>query len=501
MRCASYTRTVSCLRDSEIPSNIISQQNQRIQEFIKKKDWELVKKYSDRKRDEFEDGAFLQMKQDAIGRDFDCVVMDSMFRCGRNTNVAAELFRSMFIPAGIYFAVVEDDFCSSEVSADDAMKYLEDKVKEYRSYTVNVDIRNYTETKQFPKYGYQYKDAGMELIIDPEAALNVRKIFQLVSEGNSFKETAEIMTKAGIMSSGKYIDKLWGRKVVNPEEPWKKDQIKRIIYNRLYLGEWTRTINGEKQIVSCPAIIEEDLFQRVNNRRDVKSNKLGKTPMNPFSKFIFDKDTGIPLKLFTHERLKIRVFRRSYASKDSIKYEKGNIPYDDVYDSVYKYLLKEKKMADKIVRIMETDEWQSEKEKQLQKVRGLAQIVFRRMMMKEGENLLLYQNMKAGIISEEEYEKQKAQHMHLFELDDEILQQYMEQMEEIEKCFSKDNPWIRLFSEMEMPVELKREHIKKWIDRIEIVRCEYVEIRFKHSEWREKLPCKWLEEGNYGTKK
>ena len=84
MRCASYTRTVSCLRDSEIPSNIISQQNQRIQEFIKKKDWELVKKYSDRKRDEFEDGAFLQMKQDAIGRDFDCVVMDSMFRCGRN---------------------------------------------------------------------------------------------------------------------------------------------------------------------------------------------------------------------------------------------------------------------------------------------------------------------------------------------------------------------------------------------------------------------------------
>ena len=93
MKCASYTRTVSCLRDGDIPKDIINQQNQKIQEYIKRKNWTLVKKYSDRKKDEFEDTAFLQMKQDAIGREFDCVVIDSMFRCGRNANVAAELFR------------------------------------------------------------------------------------------------------------------------------------------------------------------------------------------------------------------------------------------------------------------------------------------------------------------------------------------------------------------------------------------------------------------------
>lgn len=501
MRCVSYTRTVSCLRENEIPNNIISQQNHRIQNFIKKKNWELVRKYSDRKRDEFEEEAFLQMKQDAIGREFDCVVMDSLFRCGRNTNVAAELFRSMFIPAGIFFAVVEDDFCSNEVSSDEAIEYLEEKVKEYRSYTVNVDMRKYTETKQYPKYGYRYKDTGMELVIDPEAAKNVQMIFQLVSEGNSFKDTAEIMTKTGIMSSGKYIDKLWGRTVVNPEEPWKRDQIKRIIYNRLYLGEWTRTINGEKQVVSCPAIIEEELFQKVNNRRDVKSNNLGKTPMNPFSKFIFDKGTGIPLKLCTQERLQIRVFRRSYASKENIKYEKGNISYDEVYDSVYKLLLREKMVAEKIVRVMETDEWRYEKEKQLQKVQALAQIVFRRMTERENKNFLLYQDMKVGVISEDEYEKRKRQNVHAFELDDEVLQQYLKQISEIETCFSSANPWLCLFKEMEIPVELKREHIKKWVERIETVRYEYVEIRFKHWEWKERFPRQWMEVENNGTKK
>ena len=116
MRCASYTRMVSCMEKGEIPNDIISQQNERIQEYIKQRKWKLVKKYSDRKKEEFEETAYLQMKQDAMGRQFDCLVIDSMFRCGRNSNVAAELFKSMFLPAGLQIAVVEDDFCSLDVT-------------------------------------------------------------------------------------------------------------------------------------------------------------------------------------------------------------------------------------------------------------------------------------------------------------------------------------------------------------------------------------------------
>ena len=60
MKCASYTRTVSCLKKEDIPKDIIIQQNQRIQKYIRRKNWMLVKKYSDRKRNEFEDSAFLE---------------------------------------------------------------------------------------------------------------------------------------------------------------------------------------------------------------------------------------------------------------------------------------------------------------------------------------------------------------------------------------------------------------------------------------------------------
>lgn len=37
MRCVSYTRTVSCMENGEIPKDIIGQQNQRIQDYIKKR--------------------------------------------------------------------------------------------------------------------------------------------------------------------------------------------------------------------------------------------------------------------------------------------------------------------------------------------------------------------------------------------------------------------------------------------------------------------------------
>lgn len=38
------------MEKGEIPNDIISQQNERIQEYIKQRKWKLVKKYSDRKK-------------------------------------------------------------------------------------------------------------------------------------------------------------------------------------------------------------------------------------------------------------------------------------------------------------------------------------------------------------------------------------------------------------------------------------------------------------------
>ena len=423
------------MEKGEIPNDIISQQNERIQEYIKQRKWKLVKKYSDRKKEEFEETAYLQMKQDAMGRQFDCLVIDSMFRCGRNSNVAAELFKSMFLPAGLQIAVVEDDFCSLDVTEQEAVEYLDRKAKEYKDKLVTEDMRKFNETKKYYKYGFRYKDGKMELEIDPEPAEIIRRIFRLSSEGQSCSEIAKILTEEKIESSGNYVNKLWGRKIKDEHAAWKRDQIKRILYNRQYIGEWERTIDGKKQMFSCPMVVDMELFQKAQKsltHRSINKKNLGLGKLNPFSGRIFDKESGIPLKLYPHQRLKIRVFRLSYPKPAEISYERGNIPFEEV--------------------------------------------------------------MIAGEISEDEYEMQKEINVQEFMECDEKLEFYLEEIKKIEKCFSKNNPWIEMFSEMVIPEEITRPDVKRWIDRVESFRYEKIKVQFKNREWKEMLPEEWFEE-------
>ena len=424
------------MEKGEIPNDIISQQNERIQEYIKQRKWKLVKKYSDRKKEEFEETAYLQMKQDAMGRQFDCLVIDSMFRCGRNSNVAAELFKSMFLPAGLQIAVVEDDFCSLDVTEQEAVEYLDRKAKEYKDKLVTEDMRKFNETKKYYKYGFRYKDGKMELEIDPEPAEIVRRIFRLSSEGQSCSEIAKILTEEKIESSGNYVNKLWGRKIKDEHAAWKRDQIKRILYNRQYIGEWERTIDGKKQMFSCPMVVDMELFQKAQKsltHRSINKKNLGLGKLNPFSGRIFDKESGIPLKLYPHQRLKIRVFRLSYPKPAEISYERGNIPFEEVYQAVYEILVNENQTARKIAGMIGSQIWEEEKVKKIQKVKASAQKVFQKMLSVEEKNLPLYNQMIAGEISEDEYEMQKEINVQEFMECDEKLEFYLEEIKKIEK--------------------------------------------------------------------
>ena len=112
MRCVSYTRMTSCKEDGKIPADIIKQQDQHIQEYLKKQGWTLSAKYCDRKKDTEENTVFEELTKDGINRKFDMVVVDSIDRCGRTISCADDVLVKTFVPAGIHFAVVQDEFIS-----------------------------------------------------------------------------------------------------------------------------------------------------------------------------------------------------------------------------------------------------------------------------------------------------------------------------------------------------------------------------------------------------
>ena len=200
------------------------------------------------------------------------------------------------------------------------------------------------------------------------------------------------------------------------------------------------------------------------------------------------------MKLYPHQRLKIRIFRLSYPKPKEIVYERGHIPYEEVYEKVYEIIKNEKRQADKIAGMIGSYEWEHEKERHVLKIKVAAKLIFQKMLSIEKRNLPLYNSMKAGDISEDEYAMQREINIEEFEECDEQLQRYLEQIQDIEKCFSKDNLWIKTFLEMTVPEEITRKHVRAWIERVECVRYEKIEVRFKYEDWKERLPQEWFEE-------
>ena len=97
MRYVSYTRSLSWfpLRDNE--ERVIGVQNEHIRAYGKKNKFTIRKTYSDRKNNPSEGKGFIELIEDGMKREFDCVVVDSPYRCGRSYQVSHLLLLKMIL--------------------------------------------------------------------------------------------------------------------------------------------------------------------------------------------------------------------------------------------------------------------------------------------------------------------------------------------------------------------------------------------------------------------
>ena len=142
MRVVSYTRSTASLVGEEIPGDIITKQNAAIREYAKAHDLKIAKTYSDRKYDADENTAFEELLQDGINRQFDAVIIHSIFRCGRDLWSAKEVLLQTFHAAGIGFIVVEDDFSSIGKTNAEAEAYFESKYSFHKQETIRRKVNH-----------------------------------------------------------------------------------------------------------------------------------------------------------------------------------------------------------------------------------------------------------------------------------------------------------------------------------------------------------------------
>ena len=242
----------------------------------------------------FEREAFQRLLKDIDSGHINMVMTKDLSRLGRDY-IQMGYYTEIYFPSkGVRYIALSDGFDSEKERNDIApfMNILNDMYARDISRKVKAAklqrAKNGLLTASEAPYGY--KKASGRLEIDPEAARQVRFIFEMAEKGYGAVTIARELEQQNILRP-KIYKIATGQ--IHPSEQdaaaagdcaWSYHTVGAILSNRVYLGELRthktevvnhktkqkRAIPEEEQFVSFhahPAIIDEDLFRRVQEIR------------------------------------------------------------------------------------------------------------------------------------------------------------------------------------------------------------------------------------------
>ncbi len=292
-KTAAYIRLSE--EDGKGRSSSIDTQKQIIDNFIAlSPDLEVFEYYIDNGTTgrHFEREAFQRMLVDIEQGNIDCVICKDLSRMGRNSIDTGYYIEKYFPLHNVRFIAVTDDFDSNkDDGANGLMISLKNMINEAYSMDIGKKIKAQQEQAikdgQFvgarPPYGYK-KDPNdcHKLIVNPDTAPIVKRIFQMASEGVGITAICLKLNEEGVFTPAKYAHLAGYTSSQVYGEAWQTRTINVILKAETYLGhlvqgrsssfnrkqtqkdrsEWIRVENTHE------AIISQELFDKVQAIRE-----------------------------------------------------------------------------------------------------------------------------------------------------------------------------------------------------------------------------------------
>lgn len=491
MRAVSYTRTTSCFPgETDYPSDVIAMQNRHIADYAKENNLKLLDKYSDRKKDRHENTAFEQLLADGMQRKFDIVIVDSIFRAGKDLWNAKEVLLQTFHYAGIPFVVVEDGFDSTGKSNDEAEAYFTEKYKAYRKEHIQYQVKernrkgilNWNDLV----YGYQMNDDNTGIVVDPNTAPIVKRIFTMYADGESAAAIAETLRIEKVLTP----KAVKGTKAeIKDPYHWSALTVTRLLTKTVYVGYWTKTIHGVAYEHKNEPIISKALFDRVQKR--VEENRSSAIPrksfrLNRYAGLVCDSKDGFCLHL---RRIKSGLEYFVYGKDQRKRGGDKHVLVSDVDMAVREELNRQKELASRILEMI-----RCEGQGRLDALIGdLKKNYYVHAMMiaeQEKERMERYSEVARTDAAEE---KDFIEASNLVEIYEELFQEYPVKAERIQIAYSENNPWIKLMLSWDEGSELRKDVLQKYVSRIVLDQLTTITVELKEQEWLLELPKEWRE--------
>lgn len=346
-----YCRLSRDDHNGTLESMSIANQRQVLVDYVTEKGWTLRDCYIDDgySGTNFDRPDFKRMIHDAEIGKIDCIITKDLSRLGRNYVEAGYYTEEYFIEHDIRFIAINDGIDTMQDNNDIAAfhhvlnefypKQVSKKVKQVKKKSAE---QGKFMGSQAP-YGYMKSPEDKHvLIIDEEAAVIVKRLFNEFANGDSARMIADKLNAEGINTPRFYHYEKMGRTNPLTEEKnvWGSATITQLLKNQVYIGNM---VQGKRQVVSFKTkkmrtvppenwivventhtpLIEKSLWERVQKRLSNPNKKIRRTKINTvglFSGLVKCSDCGMPLA-YMRRQLKERekgVYRCSRYNNNGI---------------------------------------------------------------------------------------------------------------------------------------------------------------------------------------
>jgi len=278
---------------------------------------------------DFDRPGFQEMLDEIEADHVAVVLTKDLSRLGRNSTMTGMFINITFAKHNVRYIAINDNFdTQNQNSVDNDFAgirmwfnefYARDTSRKIRAVNKAKGERGERLTVHAP-YGYRKNpDNKKEWIIDEEAAQVVRHIFDLCMEGRGPLQIAKQLTEEQILNPTAYKHKE-GLKTPNPEavDPyhWSANTVVHILERQEYTGctvnfkTYTNSIWDKKQrenpkdsqavfYNTHPAIIEPEVFDKVQEIRQQRHRKTKTGKSHMFSGLVFCADCKAKMRYCT----------------------------------------------------------------------------------------------------------------------------------------------------------------------------------------------------------
>ena len=486
MIAVGYSKRVSNLLSKEIVP--IKAQNDKIRRFARNAGLTIDRFYEDKSNDPWSDTGFQKLRVDGMNRRFDLVILDSVFRCGKNYAYARNLLYMTFYKIGIHFVILEDGINTMTMTADEVERYIREmKGKNAEALEYSLRQEKYQNDKTIPecrvRYGYFLNEDRTKLEIDEEAAKIVRLIFDMAASERKMVAIARELNRMKIETPSCYLHRTGVKNVASKRAEWTSETVRRLLLTEVYVGDdHLLQIDG-----TCyPQIIDSEVFNKA--RKIIRPNHIKRYKNHLLLKRrVFFCNTNEML-CYREQAIDGERYAYYHRAQDDVCV----IEYDELLDALRIAFEREKRLADRLCRL-KPDCKTPFIEEINDSYRERAQELFLLSLKAQSGNVELFSRYDHGEISQEEYD---IAHNAIMQRQMEVNEMFHNLMEEKHRkiiYLGKDNPWAKRFMKYDSGMDLNCDIVNALVKRIEVYPDRKI-IVFLNVEGKECVPERLLKE-------